>query len=220
MKIKLILILLCLSFNGFAQNIQGKFEQQNFIDAGMTLTFNRNTFCFYQAGCLNGQTGTGNYSIKNQTLKLKFKTVKNQNSSLYSIISKPIDSGLSQIKIKLSDDQGPLFGTVALRAKDYSIIEQFHIDKEGDLSFALKTDKKIATLTIDEMGYYRVTIPISKLKNKQSQITVKLKPATMAYMEPQVIIYKIEKTTDTSLILSSNNEGKIMLKKVPDGGSK
>jgi hypothetical protein len=217
MKIKFTIILICSSLIGFAQNITGKFVQQNYIDAGITLTFHKPTFTYQTGGSINGSFGTGYYSIHKNELKLKFIKVPKQDTSFYSILSSSVKSQTALLNIKIQDENGnPSKGTVVFRDKDYSSIERFQSDNHGLLSIPLKQEKNICTVTIDNIGYYRVTFPITKLKGKNSEITVRLKPAATNYIDPKFEVYKIESLTQNEIILSTNKSETIRLKRMPE----
>lgn len=217
MKLRLIIILVCTATYGHAQNIQGKFVQQNFVDAGVTLTFDHNNFVYEQGGCLNSQKGSGKFQIKNNLLKLKFKQILNQDTSAYSIktIIKNIDSSI--VHIKVFDEQDyPIQGMITIRDKHHKRIEQFFTDKDGQLLITLKNDKRIAFITIDDIGTYRIIIPISKLKKKNSEIAAKLKAATIYYISPKTMVYNIEEITEKKITLSSADSGKMRFAKVKE----
>jgi len=217
MKIKLTIILISSSLIGFAQNITGKFVQQNYVDAGITLTFHKPTFTYQKGGSINGSLGTGYYSIHKKELKLKFIKVPKQDSSFYSIRSSFKKSQTSMLDIKIQDENGNAYkGTVIFRDKDYSSIQQFQSGKLGQLSIPLSQDKNINTITIDDIGYYRVTIPVTRLKGKNSEITVKLKPAATNYIDPKVEVYKIESLTQNEIVLSTDKSETIRLKKMQE----
>lgn len=217
MKIKLTIILISSSLIGFAQNITGKFVQQNYVDAGITLTFHKPTFTYQKGGSINGSLGTGYYSIHKKQLKLRFIKVPKQDSSFYSIHSSSEKSPTALLNIKIQDENGnPSKGIVIFRDKDYSSIEQFQSGNKGQLSIPLKQNKDICSVTIDDIGYYRVTIPIAKLKGKNSEVTVRLKPATTNYIDPKAEVYKIESLTQNEIVLSTDKSETIRLKRMPE----
>jgi len=217
MKIKFTIILISSSLIGFAQNITGKFVQQNYVDAGITLTLHKPTFTYQKSGSINSSFGTGYYSIHKKQLKLRFIKVPKQDSSFYSIHSSAKKLQTAMLDIKIQDENGNASkGTVIFRDKDYSSIQQFQSGKLGQLSIPLNQEKNINTITIDDIGYYRVTIPVTRLKGENSEITVKLKPATTNYIDPKVEVYKIENLTQNEIVLSADKSEKIRLKKMQE----
>lgn len=112
--------------------------------------------------------------------------------------------------MRVLDDLGlPMQGTIVIRDKDYAVIEQFHSNRKGDVFISLKSDKRFSCMTIDNLGYYRVTLPFLKLKNKYSEIEVKLSPATIHYILPKKMVYKVEKFSNDELILMTVDSRKL-----------
>lgn len=210
MKLQIVVILICCTFGGYAQKLQGKFIQQRAIDAGVVLTFDHNKFIYEKGGCVNGEVGIGTFTFSKKQLKLKFKKIKDQASSKYSLKISPGSVDSVRIKVRVLDDLGsPMQGTIAIRDKDYAVIEQFHPNRKGDVFISLKSDKRFGCMTIDNLGYYRVTFPFSKLKNKHSEIDVKLSPATIYYILPKKMVYKVEKFNNGELTLVTADSGRL-----------
>lgn len=222
MKLRLLIILICSAAYGYAQNIQGRFVQQDFIDAGLILTFDHNNFVYEKGGCMNSEKGIGTFRIKNNLLKLKFKNILNQNSSVYTIknitdtdktIIKPIDSSIVHLSV-FDEAQYPIQCMITIRDKKHNRIKQFFTNKDGQLSITYKKDKRIAFTTIDDIGTYQVIIPISRLKKRNSEITAKLKAATIYYISPKTTVYNIEKITEQKITLCSADGWKMRFSKV------
>lgn len=215
MKIKFTIILISSSLIGFAQNITGKFVQQNYVDAGITLTFHKPTFTYQKGGSINGSLGTGYYSIHKKELKLKFIKVPKQDSSFYSVHSSSGKHQTTLLRIKIQDENGnPSKGMVVFRAKNYSVVEQFQVGNNGELSLPVKAVDEISCVTIDDLGYYRVSIPFTKLKGRTSDVLVKLKPAATNYIDSKIEVYKIENLTQNEIVLSTDKSETIRLKRI------
>jgi len=72
--------------------------------------------------------------------------------------------------------------------------------------FCFSTKKQIVNYSlIEQFQYYRVTIPITKLKGKNLEITVRLKPAATNYIDPKVEVEDLPTLITFSLARLSAN---------------
>lgn len=217
MKNLLLIILICIAaFNARAQKISGEYIQTSFSEGARKITFSKGKFVYFKPGDLNKSYGIGDFSIKKGLLRLNYKKVPNQDSSFYTlktIKSKPSDSVFYRIRL-VDADGVPSFGIIDFRDKEYSSLKKVYPDKSGNANFSIPRNMKFKYLTIINMGDYRVILPYSRLKGRNVEVFVKFKPAEMYYMEPKLVVYKIEKLEGDELVLSSEEEGQIKFKKV------
>lgn len=210
MKLQFVIILICYTVCGYAQKPQGKFVQQYAIDGGIVLNFDHNKFIYEKGGCLNTEFGKGTFTFRDQELRLKFKEVKDQESSHYHIKNTSQSDDSIKIKLRTLDKEGfPLQAPIAIRDKNHKVIEQFYADKNGRLSISMKTSNRFVWLTVYCMGFYGIELPISKLKNKYSEIEFKLSPAEIYYIPRKTVVYKIDKFNYDQLVLMPTDHEKL-----------
>jgi len=95
--------------------------------------------------------------------------------SSYRLIDEGKDERYTTVQVIIRSSEGPLMrGNVALANKENKTVVRYMTDEKGFAYFQLFETKDLNSLIVDDLGYYRVVIPISKIKNKRSRIEVTL----------------------------------------------
>ena len=104
------------------------------------------------------------------------KSEQNDTTSIYTIINDGDNTQFTAISANFKDQDGyDIQGYVGIRDQDDENMASYLSDKKGFAYLLISNNKYIKYLTFDNIGYDRITIPISKLRNKNSIIHIKLK---------------------------------------------
>lgn len=217
MKIKLILfILLLFTSRSFSQNIEGTFST-SYGEGTRTLSFKKHGFKDEISQSVGNDYGEGSYKVRHNQLHLIYKKIPNPEISTFSIVPGAKITDSTRIFLSASDDAGTAVNaTLTIIDKDQKIKKQYLVDKSGKGDFIFKNDNQALYLLIACPGYYTVQIPISKLENRSSAISVKFKLKKFSYVEPHIRVYHIKKLTVKELILSSTNEKEIRFERIKE----
>lgn len=95
--------------------------------------------------------------------------------SNYKLIDEGKNERFSTVQVIIRSAEGPLMrGYVRLINNENKTIVSYMTDEKGYAYFLLFETKDLKSIIIDDIGYYRVVIPISKIKNRISKIEVSL----------------------------------------------
>jgi hypothetical protein len=94
----------------------------------------------------------------------------------YTVIEVKANTKFTNVAVSIKDKDGQaLQGYVGLRSKGDEPILNCLTDKNGQVKLSIYDPRYATFLTVDFIGYDRIKIPLSTLKNKESIINVILK---------------------------------------------
>ncbi|TCD11668.1 hypothetical protein EZ449_05270 [Pedobacter frigidisoli] len=196
--------------------IKGEYVYSAGIDAGTrTLTFNGLSFSDKYTGHMNDAFGEGSFKMANNSLYLNYFKLKDKDSSVYKIDTRKDPLNLTRIYVQVFDEKIPLIAaSVAIRDQDFNLLFYVRTAGNGTADLTIRKLERAHYLTVDFIGFNRVTIPLSQLAGKANNIFVGLKPQKTMIEPPRTDVYRIIKFEEKTLTLLDINRREYIFKKV------
>lgn len=211
LKLSIAFLLFFVS-NFTSAQLKGSYVYSVGVDEGSrTLTFNGNNFTIKQTGQKNNINGGGSYKMIGDDLYFYYHHMEYKDSSVYKIETKPSYSKYTKISVRAFEDKTEINGSmVALRDYDFNIILYTTTKTMGQANLSISKIEDVKYLTVDFIGYNRVTIPYSKIVGNENDIFVDFKPNNTAIKPARVDIFRIINREENSFTLR-NSSGEVFL---------
>lgn len=217
MKILQVTMLLCAAIGcAKAQQISGRFTVKNsMVEETRILTFAGGKFSDTTSMHMGfKRVGQGTFRVGDKKLILNYLPLENPDSSVYTLDINEGSGKSGTLSVRVSDESGTsMQANVGLVNKENQVLVYFLTDKEGIANLHLFGALSTARLVVDFLGYNRVSIPISGLLTKRSDLAVQLKPAVIVYIDPKKEIYSLTSQSPSIVVISSKETGTLILKK-------
>lgn len=196
--------------------LKGSYVYSAGVDAGSrALTFTGTNFTVKQAGHMIDIYGAGSFKMIDKRLFLHYHHITDKDSSVYKIAAKPSFSKYTKISVKVFDDKLAMNGcTIAIRDHDFNIILYTTTASEGTANLSIRKMENAQYLTIDFIGYNRVTIPYNRLSGNENDILVNFKPQKTIIEPARLDIFRVIEHGENNLILRSSNGEEFLYKKL------
>lgn len=175
------------------------------------ISFKENVFTYKKESELDSIHGTGKFKIKAAKLILNFDHSLYEKISAYKILDKTIlttTGRASFVDMKVFDvenDSKPFYGAFILLQGEFGNIAQFFTDSLGKIEFFIWDVNVIKSISVDFMGYERVTIPVHDLIRQKVIISCYLGLAKQQGADSSVIEYRIQDITNKGFILTDDD---------------
>ncbi len=211
---KLLFLLLFGSLACSAQEIKGRYKVLSGPDEGLKIfEFNRGNFTFSSEGHMGiKMLGKGFYTSGKGNLILHYSKQKDADTSVYNILSEKTDGNTARVEVTVRDSSGnKMVGYVSLCDKNKNRLFTTLTDTNGHYRFTVFSSLSAGYLLIDFLGYSPVVIPIAKLLEQRSTISVQLREQRKVYKQDITETYRVVENSQNRLVLLSDKLGKITL---------
>jgi hypothetical protein len=227
-KIHILLLFIFFCIEGKGQTIKGDFKLINSStsveDIGIMYSFEPNGIfrkIIYEH--LNKRTiSGGNYRIKEDTLILDYKSLKQDSAKnlVYIKKEKLKDSTRFFSNIQILNSKGnPQAGVnLLIKNKDEVIVMGFSSNNEGEYPTLSIYDSYIQYLTFSFLGHQEISINTDSLFGLNTKIRVQLESSSVSYTNTTKSLRYLFKQHNDSLSLiplNGNNMESLILKKMP-----
>jgi hypothetical protein len=137
-------------------------RKKNSWEGKTKINFNKGTFTEQSTGDLQTKLGYGNYTLKNDILTLIYRSYPNQDTSSYELEDLGASPNSNIALAVFNSERVPMFGVFGCRDLRNQILNMVITDKNGTGNMIIFNNHNISTFTIDNIGYYRIIIPIKK----------------------------------------------------------
>lgn len=195
--------------------LKGSYVYSAGVDAGTRIfTFTDSNFTFKKTGHLTNVYGAGSFKMIDNGLNLYYHHITDKDSSVYKIDTESSYSKYTKISVKVFEDKIAMNGcTIAIRDYDFNIILYTTTVNEGAANLSISKMENVQYLTVDFIGYNRVTIPYKKLIGNENNIYINLKPQKTIIEPARVDFFRVLKYNEDSFTIRNSSGEEYLYKK-------
>jgi hypothetical protein len=220
--VKLIIIsclLLSIPFHTFCQKLKGKYilhkeykdEEVHYLD------INNGFFTDKSHSHIDSTVGQGNVVINGRTLIFTYTDVPDQDSSYYRIhkSSHAVGKDTAIINFEVAfENFDPAYANIYNLDSNLNVLSKFTTNKSGKLALILLNDNRVKYTRLLTFAYFPLSFKLENLWGSENNIYVVLNPKTINYTLPKIDRFQIKRFEKDLLILSNEENQKIILKKI------